>query len=74
MPAPFHDDAEALETALADLRTRLLAALGDLPADPAGRESAPPIVINGPITITGVQDIESLYDALHAEAQRRNLT
>jgi hypothetical protein len=77
----FEGDSADFASALDALRGNLsgvssdLAAIADsvsarLPADAAASSS---VVLNGPISIYGVQDVESLYDQLTAEARRRNV-
>ena len=77
----FAGDPADFESALATLRGDLSSISSDLSdavaSITAGGESASPnvassVVLNGPISIYGVQDVESLYDQLTAEARRRN--
>ena len=81
----FDGDPAEFEAAIRALRGDLSSMGADLStaADSFGSISNPDfsaesnigasaVVINGPISVYGVQDVESLYDQLTAEARRRN--
>jgi hypothetical protein len=75
-PADFDAALRTLRGSLADLAgdfgslTDSLSPSDSITSSPA---TAAPVVISGPIAIYGVQDVESLYDQLNAEAKRRNV-
>ena len=70
-PAEFEAAIRALR---GDLSGEFAAANDPVPSlgDLASTTSSSAVVINGPISVYGVQDVESLYDQLATEARRRN--